>query len=80
MVDLCEVKKTHSSLVWKLPACNSRTWEAEAGGSLQVPCRPRLHNEFKASLKDISRPCLKEKEKKRHIVNSSEWNYEAAKQ
>lgn len=50
-------------------ACDVSTWEAEAGGSLQVEPSP-IYSEFKARLDCVVRACLK---KVLHNLSSSRF-------
>jgi hypothetical protein len=43
-----------------LDTCNSRTQEAEAGGSLRVQGQPGVHSEFQDSQGYLERTCLKQ--------------------
>lgn len=48
-------------------SCNSSTWEAERGGSVQVQDQLGPQSKPKASLNHIERPCLKEKKKEKFV-------------
>jgi hypothetical protein len=49
--------------------CNPSTQEAEVG-RINSSRADRLHGEFKASLRSVSRPCLKKKKK---FIEPSKW-------